>query len=34
MKPDAGLIQDVEHPHQSGANLGRQANALGFATAQ
>ena len=34
MQSDAGLIQDVEHPHQSGADLGRQANALSLATAQ
>ena len=34
MQPDAGLIQDIKNAHQSGTDLGRQANALSLATAQ
>ena len=28
VQPDAGLVQDVEDPHQGGADLGGQADAL------
>ena len=28
MQADARLVEDIEHPHQSGANLRRKANAL------
>ena len=31
MQPDGGLAEDVEHTHQAGADLRRQADALGFA---
>ncbi len=34
VQADAGLVQDVEHAHQAGADLGRQADALGLAAAQ
>ena len=34
MQADAGLIQHIQHPHQGGANLSRQANALGLAAGQ
>ena len=30
MESDAGLIQNIAHPHQSGTDLGGQADALGF----
>ena len=32
MQADAGLVEDVQHAHQSRTNLGGQADALGFAT--
>ncbi len=31
VQADGGLIQDVEHPNQPGADLGRQADTLGLA---
>jgi hypothetical protein len=31
MQPDRGLIQDVEHPHQPGPHLARQADPLRLA---
>ena len=33
VQTDAGLIQDVQHPGQAGADLGRQPDTLGFAAA-
>ena len=34
VQPDAGLVQDVQDAHQSGADLRREADPLGLATAQ
>ena len=34
VKPDAGLVQNVGHTHQPGANLGGKANPLGLAAGQ
>ncbi len=34
MQSDAGLIEDVEHPHQPRADLGGQPDALGLAPGQ
>ena len=31
VQTDAGLVEDVEHAHESGADLGREADALGLA---
>jgi hypothetical protein len=34
METDGRLIADVEHAHQRGADLGREANALRFAAGE
>ena len=34
VQADAGLVQNVEHTGQAAADLGSQANTLGFATGQ
>ena len=34
VQPDAWLVEDVQHTHESGPDLGGQANALCFATRQ
>ena len=34
MQADAGLVQDVEHPDEAGADLGRQPNALRLAAGE
>ena len=30
VQPDAGFVQDIQHPYQFGPDLGRQADTLGF----
>ena len=34
MEADAGLIQNISHPHQTGANLGGQPDSLGLTAGQ
>ena len=34
MQADCRLIADIEHAHQPAADLGRQADTLGFAAAE
>ena len=34
VQADAGLVQDIEHPHEGGADLGGQADALGLAAGE
>ena len=34
MQADGGLVQNIEHAHQAGADLGGQTDALGFAAAE
>src|SRR5690606_33915043 len=34
VQADAGFIEDIEHPHQAGADLGGEADALGLATGE
>ena len=34
MQADAGLVQDVQDPHEAGADLGRQPDPLGFSAGQ
>jgi hypothetical protein len=34
VQADRGLVEDVEHAHQAGPDLGRQADALGLAAGQ
>ena len=34
MQPDARLVQDVQHAHQAGADLGRQPDPLRLAAGQ
>ena len=34
VQPDARLVEDVEHAHQTGADLGRQPDALGLAAGE
>ena len=34
VQTDGRLVEDVEHAHQAGADLGRQADALGLAAGE
>ena len=34
MQADGGLVQNIEHPHQGGADLGGQPDALALAAGQ
>ena len=34
VQADAGLVQDIQHAHQGGADLGGQADALALAAGQ
>ena len=34
VEADGGLVQDIEHPHEGGADLGRQADALALAAGE